>query len=151
MISSTNSSEQPVLKVLAYVTRTHQGRPQLLVFTHRDYLQAGLQVPAGTVEPGEAPEIAVVRETGEESGLEGLILFRKLGVFLYNNPEWQQLNERHVFHLLAPEHTAEHWQWIENDGGKSSGGYVFLFRWEDLDANIDLAGNQGDYLHLLDR
>ena len=45
-------------KVLAYVTRGDR----LLVFKHRDFPEAGLQVPAGTIEEGESPHDAVLRE-----------------------------------------------------------------------------------------
>ncbi|HLE30393.1 MAG TPA: NUDIX domain-containing protein, partial [Anaerolineales bacterium] len=56
-------------KVLAYITRRRNGRTQLLVFTHRDFPEAGVQVPAGTVEPDEPVEAALFREVHEESGL----------------------------------------------------------------------------------
>ena len=38
-------------KVFAYITH----RCHLLVFWHVDVPEAGIQVPAGTVEPGESP------------------------------------------------------------------------------------------------
>ena len=53
------------VKVLAYVVRGDD----LLVFRHADFPTAGLQVPAGTVEPGEPPVEAVLREVREESGM----------------------------------------------------------------------------------
>lgn len=42
-------------KVLAYVTREIARQMQLLVFTHRDAPEAGIQVPAGPLDPGEHP------------------------------------------------------------------------------------------------
>ena len=54
-------------KVLMYVTRTQNGKPELLVFEHRDQPAAGLQVPAGTIEAGEAAVTAAWRELHEES------------------------------------------------------------------------------------
>ena len=62
-------------KVLAYVTR---GR-RLLVFRQPESPEAGIQVPAGTVEEGEGPEVAVLREAREETGLDGLRLDAFLG------------------------------------------------------------------------
>ena len=47
-----------LLKVLAYVTRLRNGDVELLVFDHRDAPEAGIQVPAGTIEPGESPDVA---------------------------------------------------------------------------------------------
>lgn len=139
-------------KAIAYVTReASDGLRELLVFDHRDYPEAGLQVPAGTVDAGETPEVAVMREVVEESGLEGCVLIRKLAVYDWSNPETGVINERHVFHLAAPPGTAEAWTWVETDGGRISEleGYVFLFRWIPLDGNFVLAGDQGDYLHAL--
>lgn len=54
-------------KVFAYVTR----RPdELLIFAHAEqYSDAGIQVPAGGVEPDEEPARSVLREAFEESGL----------------------------------------------------------------------------------
>ena len=43
-------------RVLAYVTRERDGRKELLVFDHRDQPDAGTQVPAGRLEPGEDVE-----------------------------------------------------------------------------------------------
>jgi len=50
-----------IQKVLAYVT----WGDKLLVFSHPDFPEAGIQVPAGTIEPGEEPEAAVLREAFE--------------------------------------------------------------------------------------
>ncbi|AFR07336.1 NUDIX domain protein [Nocardiopsis alba ATCC BAA-2165] len=57
-------------KALCYVVR--DGR--LLVFRHVDASpeEVGLQVPAGSVRPGETPEAAALREGREETGLTGL-------------------------------------------------------------------------------
>ncbi len=57
-------------RVLAYIT---QG-DRLLVFRHTQSVEAGIQVPGGTVEPGESPEAAALREAQEESGLADLHL-----------------------------------------------------------------------------
>ncbi len=50
-------------KVTAFVTNPSGA---LLLFAHP---YAGIQIPAGTVEPGETPETAVLREVAEETGL----------------------------------------------------------------------------------
>ena len=141
-----------VPKAIAYVTRqSAAGGRELLVFEHRDYPEAGLQVPAGTVDAGETPEEAVLREVEEESGLIGCRIMSKLAAYDWPNPETGKMNERHVFHLSAPPYTEEAWTWVETDGGKvpELEGYVFLFRWVSLGGSVDLAGEQGDYLHLV--
>jgi 8-oxo-dGTP pyrophosphatase MutT (NUDIX family) len=62
-------------KVTAFITRQAGEAKELLVFQHPS---AGVQVPAGTVEAGEDIEQAVLRETFEETGLEGVRLICKL-------------------------------------------------------------------------
>jgi 8-oxo-dGTP pyrophosphatase MutT (NUDIX family) len=71
----------PVGKVVAFITReanegqANEGR-QLLVFRHPN---AGIQLPAGTMELGETPEIAVLREVREETGLTAVQIVTLLG------------------------------------------------------------------------
>jgi 8-oxo-dGTP diphosphatase len=137
------------IKVIAYITRNSKdGSRELLVFEHRDYPDAGIQVPAGTVKAGELPEVAVIREVEEETGLADCRLLAKLGVYDWFNPYTGQVNERHVFHLAAPAGTEDSWTWVETDGGRvpELEGYVFLLRWVGLDEPLELAGEQGDYL-----
>lgn len=54
-------------KVTIFVTRGEGAQRELLLFQHQS---AGIQIPAGTVEFGETPEQAAVRETAEETALE---------------------------------------------------------------------------------
>ena len=49
-----------VEKVYAYITSENQ----LLVFKHVDFPEAGIQVPGGTLDAGETPKAAVLREAG---------------------------------------------------------------------------------------
>jgi 8-oxo-dGTP pyrophosphatase MutT (NUDIX family) len=137
------------IKVLAYITRAQQNETQLLVFTHRDHPDAGLQIPAGTVEESEEIEHALFREIQEESGLtrSDLKLIRKLAE--HPQPEWN--NIRHVFHLAALKPLPDSWNWLTNDYDNDEARarderLVFCYRWESLKNNIDLAGNQGMWL-----
>lgn len=141
-----------IRKVLAYITRnTGDSGTELLVFDHLDFPEAGTQVPAGTVEDGEAIEAALVREVEEETGLVDCRIASKIGVYDWVHPDTHNTHERHVFHLLAPNNTPETWTWIETSGGAvpEDEGYVFLFRLVPLDQPLELAGNQGDYLDAL--
>ena len=140
------------LKVLAYLTREHKNETQLLVFTHRDYPEAGLQIPAGTVEEGEEIEHALFREIQEESGLapDDVNLICKLAVF--ESQEWQTI--RHVFHLAIINPQPDSWDWRTNDYDNDEARarderLVFCYRWESLKNKIDLAGNQRMWLHLI--
>ncbi len=63
-------------KVTAFVTRdarTAPGGREVLVFRHSNP-RAGIQLPAGSVEPGEAIEAAVLREVAEETGLTDVVI-----------------------------------------------------------------------------
>jgi 8-oxo-dGTP pyrophosphatase MutT (NUDIX family) len=80
----TSSDQHPVKhgmpniieKVTAFITLSTPDGSYLLLFEHP---HAGIQIPAGTVEPGETPESAAVREAAEETGLTALTLRRALG------------------------------------------------------------------------
>ena len=62
--------------------------PELLVFRHP---RAGVQLPAGSVEPDEAWEAAAEREVREETALEGAKLVGKLGELEILLPETQAI------------------------------------------------------------
>lgn len=57
-------------KVTAFVTRTNRDVRELLTFVHP---LAGRQVPAGSVEVGEDPRTAAIREVWEETGVRGFL------------------------------------------------------------------------------
>ena len=136
-----------VNKVLAYVTRGDR----LLVFRHRDFPEAGLQVPAGTIEEGESPQEAVLREVYEESGLQDVRIVRFLGQYFHNMaPYRDEIHHRHVFHLEASGPLAT--TWLHHESHPSDGGppIAFSFFWMRLDdTELSLAGGQGDLLDKL--
>lgn len=72
---------QSIGKVTAFVTRQGLAGPELLLFEHP---YAGNQIPAGTMEEGESPEDAVIREVAEETGLTEVSVAGYLG-----SAEWQ--------------------------------------------------------------
>ncbi|MEU1735240.1 NUDIX domain-containing protein [Streptosporangium sp. NPDC020145] len=104
-------------KVLCYVVR--DGR--LLVFRHIgcSYEEVGIQVPAGSVRPGEAPEEAALREAREETGFTGFGIVRKLGEVVYDiSPYRFEIQHRHVFQLELAEPTPERWAGQELHDGE---------------------------------
>ena len=111
---------------------------RLLVFDHVDAPSAGTQVPAGGIKDAEPPDVAVVRELVEESGVSDVRLVRKLGETWYmadegNVPAGFEEQVQHAFHLqlLSPTRD-EHWEWDEcSDGNVPL--QRFAFRWVGLD------------------
>ena len=75
---------KPSEKVALFVTRESERGMQLLLFEHP---YAGNQIPAGTVDPGETPEQAAIRESHEETGLSGFSTMDALGYEQENLPE----------------------------------------------------------------
>lgn len=77
-------------KVMVYVTCQKPGskKHSLLLFKHVGLPEAGIQVPAGTIEIGESPEAAAIREIQEESGLTDITLVSALGTRFYDWAAW---------------------------------------------------------------
>lgn len=117
-------------RVYAYIT---SGR-RLLVFEHLDHPEAGIQVPAGTLEPGEDPREAVLREAWEETGLQRLELVAPLGTLVYDmrcfGVEERQL--AHYYHLHCLGDAPPRWRHDETSGGAHA-PIRFELYWADLD------------------
>jgi 8-oxo-dGTP pyrophosphatase MutT (NUDIX family) len=147
LVASKRHFDKPMKnKVLAYITRHQNGREQLLVFEHRDFPEAGVQVPAGTVEPDEPVESALLREVHEESGLAAsdVRLVRKLAES--EEVEWGHL--RHIFHLALVNGKPDSWAHIVQGEGEDA-GLVFDYYWVDLAADAPRLGGQGKWLYLI--
>ncbi len=100
-------------KVTAFILRPAKGRKvEVLIFRHPN---AGLQVPAGTVEPGEAPETAVLREVQEETGLTEIRLVKKLGMEKMELPAGSAYLKQNLRLLSQPSPTAPE---LERDLGR---------------------------------
>lgn len=118
-------------KAFAYIT--HAGR--LLVFRHPFSPEAGIQVPAGTVEVNELPADAVMREAFEETGLSGLERVAFLGEHIRDMSDVgrEQVDHRHFFHLRCTESPLEQWRHLETDPSDGSlEPIVFEFFWAQL-------------------
>ena len=134
-------------KVLAYITKGDR----LLVFRHADYPQAGIQVPAGTIEDGESPEAAVMREVYEESGLGNLRLVSFLGTSERDLRQQgrDEIQQRYFFHLTCDDDCRETWSHLELNPHGEYKAVRFDFSWAALDDVPELAGDQGEMLHVL--
>lgn len=134
-------------KVLVYVVRDGK----LLVFRHTDYSyeEVGIQVPAGSIRPGEAPEDAALREAREETGLTEFKIVSKLGEFTYDiTPYRWEIQTRHVFHLELSEPAPQRWDSQEDHDGHGEPTRFECF-WVPLEAAHVLQSGQGALLHRL--
>ncbi|WP_329309256.1 NUDIX hydrolase [Streptomyces microflavus] len=131
-------------KALCYIVRG--GR--LLVHRHVDFPweEVGVQVPAGSIREGEAPEAAALREAREETGLTDFKIVRKLGVTEYDmGPYRAEIQERHVFHLELAESTPERWPSQEDHDGEQEPTRFECF-WIPLETAHVLQSGQGALL-----
>ena len=123
-------------KVTALIISQIDGEPHLLIFEH-----AGLQFPAGTVEPAENPDDAAVREATEETGLADIKFERKLA----EAPEELEPEERLVL-LTTPVYTRP-----DDDGPTWSqlrnGLRVRQLRTEDDFVHVEYAETNSKAIH----
>ena len=129
-------------RVLAYVTRERAGVKQLLVFDHRDHPDAGTQVPAGRLDPGESLEECLHRELDEEAGLRGTIV-RALG-----RPDWPARYDNRAFEVHAEGDPPDEWE-HEVHGTGDDAGLVFSYRWETVRPDLELFNRRDPLLDLL--
>lgn len=95
-----------------------------------DYPDAGIQVPAGGVDPGESTESAAIRELFEETGLQA----GTPAVYLQSC--WWPSSEapsriRHYYWLAVPAATPAAWSHVVS-GGEQDKGMTFILRFRPL-------------------
>jgi len=131
-------------KVLVYVVRDGK----LLVFRHTDYSweEVGIQVPAGSIRPGEAPQDAALREAREETGLSDFKVVRKLGEAEYDiSPYRLEIQHRHFFELELCGDAPDRWASQEDHDGQGEPTRFECF-WIPLHAAHVLQSGQGALL-----
>ena len=132
-------------KVYCYITC----QDNLLIFSHPDFPAAGLQVPGGSVEPGESTEAAARREALEETGLPDLRLVCCLGEQARDMADYNldEIHQRTFYHLECTQPPPEIWRHNEEDPSDGSPGpIVFELFWVKLDAVPSLISEQDSLL-----
>ena len=127
-----------VVKALAAVLREGPAGPEVLAFRHPT---AGLQLPKGTVEPGETIAAGARRELREESGLVLDGPLEHLGVWervVRGGPNedgpWE-VNRWWVTVIRADRPLPDRWE-HRAEGSPAEEGLVFRFAWLPLDARL---------------
>jgi 8-oxo-dGTP pyrophosphatase MutT (NUDIX family) len=138
---------ESIAKVVIYVIQ----RGHLLVLDHPEAPQAGLQVPAGTVRPGEDLADAAGRELREETGIEDAV-FRLLGTATYDMTPYgrEEIHDRSFFlaELQEEQPIDRRWRRSETHDGVGVPD-VFELYWLSLDTpnlSTHLEAGQGALL-----
>lgn len=132
-----SSTSTPVLKACACLV---DARGRLLVFDHP--ADGGMQLPKGTIEPGESPEAAVRRELLEESGIDYAGALQPLGTLARECEAGVEGNTHrhpqlwHLFLMRAERTLPERFEHTAT-GSPEEEGLVFAFRWLAADDAID--------------
>ena len=112
-------------KACPVVLRHSDAATEILAFEHP---HAGLQIVKGTIEPGESPATAALRELEEESGIRATDV-REIGAWNANHKEqiwWFGL-------VCVATSLPDAWVHETHDDG----GHQFRFFWQRLHADLD--------------
>jgi 8-oxo-dGTP diphosphatase len=130
----------------AYAYVTHQHR--ILLFTHPQSPESGIQVPAGTIQEGEESAVGALREAHEETGLSDLKMVRFLGQDTRDMRDCgtDELQYRWFYHIACEGMPPERWTHGEYDAaGKLL--HPFDFFWVSLSGRLPkLVANYDDFI-----
>lgn len=132
-------------KVMAYIIRRIASQPELLLFKHQDFPEAGWQVPAGTVELGEEYLLALRREVKEESGLTQFSRIRFMEKNTFFHPLRKELHHRYFYQLEIRGFVPDEFSHRVSGSGVDE-DLVFQYCWVKLPEVPTLAAEQGSLL-----
>jgi 8-oxo-dGTP pyrophosphatase MutT (NUDIX family) len=112
-------------KACPVVMRHSNAATEILAFEHP---HAGLQIVKGTIDPGESPAAAALRELEEESGIRATEV-HEIGA--WNSNHKGQIWWFGLVHVATP--LLDNWVHETHDDG----GHQFRFFWQRLHADLD--------------
>jgi 8-oxo-dGTP pyrophosphatase MutT (NUDIX family) len=113
----------PKQRVAVYVTRASATGLELLVFDHRDFPEAGTQIPAGGLKAGESIEDGALREVREEAGLSEAVVQATLGRQRRPHPHTGESSETTFVHASTSTAISRWTHHVTGDG--TDAGLVF--------------------------
>jgi 8-oxo-dGTP pyrophosphatase MutT (NUDIX family) len=138
-------------RAVCYVTRGWADQVELLVLRHEpqptdSWIQPGVQLPAGGVDPGETPAQAAVREVFEETGLSLSGEAVHLGSCHWSGAGWTGPGQVwHYFQLTASPSTLDAWDHRVTGGEDTD--MLFHLSFAPLSAH-ELTPGQGSHEYL---
>ena len=131
-------------RAFTYITRGQD----LLLLDHVGHPELKPQIPGGTIENGEQPDAAALREAYEETGLKQLDVVRMLGTF---ERDLSDLGRKEVivawyFHLTTNCATPPRWRHFEKDPSDGDGPIEFELYWAPLKSLPKLGGIDDAFL-----
>ena len=131
-------------RVFTYITRGCR----LLIIEYVDHSYAQPQIPGGTIEPGESPQHAALREAREETGLAGVKIASFLGSCVRDLREIgrNETIRAWYFHLCTEDATPERWRHLERDPHDGTDPVLFELSWVALDALPTFGGIDNEML-----
>jgi len=133
----------PIKKAYGYITRELENKTQVLVFSHKDIPEAGIQVPKGTVKEHEYTFDAIIREVKEETGIHRFEVNKLIGEDHWINDDGV-IHNRYFYEIVCNE-LADEWEHDPSGGGEEK-GLTFQFFWISSYDEVELIRGHADHL-----